>query len=103
MSMDQFSRRELIKLSALFTAAGALPLLRAYEARAQEVDAPVRIGYLPITDATPLLVAHGKGYFEAEGLKAEKPALLILTGLRLAIGIVWIVLVPCEMLGVSAG
>lgn len=27
----------------------------------------------------------------------------ILTGLRLAIGIVWIVLVPCEMLGVSSG
>lgn len=27
----------------------------------------------------------------------------VLTGLRLAIGIVWIVLVPCEMLGVSAG
>jgi NitT/TauT family transport system permease protein len=27
----------------------------------------------------------------------------ILTGMRLAIGIVWIVLVPCEMLGVSAG
>lgn len=27
----------------------------------------------------------------------------ILTGLRLAIGVVWIVLVPCEMLGVSAG
>lgn len=27
----------------------------------------------------------------------------ILTGTRLAVGIVWIVLVPCEMLGVSAG
>ena len=27
----------------------------------------------------------------------------MLTGTRLAIGIVWIVLVPCEMLGVSAG
>lgn len=27
----------------------------------------------------------------------------ILAGLRLAIGVVWIVLVPCEMLGVSAG
>ena len=27
----------------------------------------------------------------------------VLTGLILAIGIVWIVLVPCEMLGVSAG
>jgi len=27
----------------------------------------------------------------------------ILTGLRLAIGVIWIVLVPCEMLGVSSG
>ena len=27
----------------------------------------------------------------------------ILTGARLAIGIIWIVLVPCEMLGVSSG
>lgn len=27
----------------------------------------------------------------------------VLTGLRLAIGVLWIVLVPCEMLGVSAG
>ncbi|MGL5168023.1 MAG: ABC transporter substrate-binding protein [Afipia sp.] len=76
MSIDNVSRRDMMKLSALFTASGALPLLRAYEARAQESDAPVRIGYLPITDATPLLVAHGKGYFEAEGLKAEKPVLL---------------------------
>lgn len=73
---DQFSRRDLMKLSALLTASGALPLLRSYEARAQEADAPVRIGYLPITDATPLLVAHGKGFFEAEGLKVEKPVLL---------------------------
>lgn len=73
---DQFSRRDLMKLSAVLTASGALPLLRSYEARAQEADAPVRIGYLPITDATPLLVAHGKGFFEAEGLKVEKPVLL---------------------------
>lgn len=27
----------------------------------------------------------------------------VLIGVRLAIGILWIVLVPCEMLGVSAG
>jgi NitT/TauT family transport system substrate-binding protein len=73
---DAFSRRDLMKLSAILTASGSLPLLRAHEARAQEKDAPVRIGYLPITDATPLLVAHGKGYFEAEGLQAEKPVLL---------------------------
>lgn len=72
---SDLSRREMLRLSALFTAAGALPLLRAAEARAKE-DAPVRIGYLPITDATPLLVAHANGYFDAEGIKAEKPVLL---------------------------
>ena len=36
-------------------------------------DEVVRIGYLPITDATALLVAHGMGFFEDEGLKSEKP------------------------------
>ncbi|TDR92966.1 ABC transporter substrate-binding protein [Enterovirga rhinocerotis] len=76
LSDDDVSRRDMMRLAALFTAAGAAPFLRAYEARAQEPDAPVRIGYLPITDATPLLVAHGKGFFEAEGLKADKPVLL---------------------------
>lgn len=76
LSRGGFSRRDMLKLSALFTAAGALPLLKAAEARAQEADAPVRIGYLPITDATPLLVAHANGLFEAEGLTAEKPVLL---------------------------
>lgn len=70
-----FSRRDMLKLSALFTAAGALPLLKAAEARAQ-ADDPVRIGYLPITDAAPLLIAHANGYFDAEGIKAEKPVLL---------------------------
>lgn len=71
------SRREFLKLAALFSAAGAFPLLRSLEARAAaEPDAPVRIGYLPITDATPLLVAHARGLFDAEGVQAEKPVLL---------------------------
>jgi len=39
-------------------------------------DEVVRIGYLPITDATALLVAHAMGFFEDEGLKAEKPTLI---------------------------
>ena len=39
-------------------------------------DEVVRIGYLPITDATALLVAHAKGYFGEEGLKAERPTLI---------------------------
>ena len=60
----------------MFTAAGAAPLRRAGTARAQTDDTPVRIGYLPITDATPLLIAHANGYFESEGIKADKPVLL---------------------------
>lgn len=36
----------------------------------------LRVGYLPITDAAPLLVAHARGLFEAEGLTAERPTLL---------------------------
>lgn len=71
------SRRDWLRLSAL-TAAAAGPLLRLGDARAQAFkgdDQPVRIGYLPITDATPLLVAHGRGLFEAEGLKTEAPRL----------------------------
>lgn len=68
------SRRQFLKLSALFTAAAALPLLQAGRmAHAAGPDAPVRIGYLPITDATPLLVAHHNGYFQEQGLKVETP------------------------------
>ncbi|AUT74243.1 ABC transporter substrate-binding protein [Paraburkholderia hospita] len=71
------SRREWLKLASMFTVAGAAPLLGALNAKAAaEPDAPVRIGYLPITDATPLLVAHNNGYFEAAGVRADKPVLL---------------------------
>ena len=70
------SRREFLKLAALFTAAGSLPLLQACGQRAeQNPDAPLKIGYLPITDATPLLVAHSRKLFEAEGVVVEKPVL----------------------------
>ncbi|MDR0225468.1 MAG: ABC transporter substrate-binding protein [Burkholderiaceae bacterium] len=72
------TRRDMLRLGALATAGVAAPLLAAGDARAQAFkgdDQPVKIGYLPITDATPLLVAHGNGLFEAEGLKAEAPRL----------------------------
>ncbi|TDG02700.1 ABC transporter substrate-binding protein [Paraburkholderia guartelaensis] len=71
------TRREWLKLASLFTVAGAAPMLDALNARAAtEADAPLRIGYLPITDAAPLLVAHNNGYFEQAGLAVEKPTLL---------------------------
>lgn len=73
------TRRDFLRVSALGSASVAAPLLFAGDAAARQGpkgdDQPVRIGYLPITDATPLLVAHARGLFEAEGLKAEKPRL----------------------------
>lgn len=65
------SRRDFLRLSALLTGAVALPGL----ARAAAADEPVRIGYLPITDASPLLVAHARQLFEQQGLKVEAPRL----------------------------
>lgn len=56
-------------LAALLTAGTLRP------ARAADDDV-VRIGYLPITDAAALLVAHANGYFEEAGLKVEPPTLV---------------------------
>lgn len=68
------TRREFLRLSALFTAAGALPLITRFnQAYAAEPDAPLRIGYLPITDATALLIAYQQGLFQKQGLKVERP------------------------------
>jgi len=76
MCTEYTSRRDMLKLASLFTVAGAAPLLSAANARAQtNPDQPVKIGYLPITDAAPLLVAHHNGYFKDAGVVAEKPTL----------------------------
>jgi len=77
MCLEHVSRREMLKLASLFTVAGAAPLLSTFNAQAQSaVNGPVRIGYLPITDAAPLLVAHNNGYFKDAGVEVEKPTLL---------------------------
>jgi NitT/TauT family transport system substrate-binding protein len=69
------SRKEFLRLSALLALPAMLPMLASCGRGAKKADGPLRIGYLPITDAAPLLVAHGKGLFEAEGLDVEKPTL----------------------------
>ncbi len=77
MCLEHVTRREMLKLASLFTVAGAAPLLSAFNAQAQQpANGPVRIGYLPITDAAPLLVAHNNGYFKDAGLDIEKPVML---------------------------
>ena len=70
------TRRDFLKLSALFTATAAIPLLQACGKRAAtQPNAPVTIGYLPILDAASLLVAHGKGLFQQRGVETVKPVL----------------------------
>ena len=73
---DNFSRRDFLKLTAVLTAGTALPLIMQQQARAaDEPDAPVRVGYLPVTDAAPLLVAHAQGRFDQPGKPADKPVM----------------------------
>lgn len=43
--------------------------------RAQSTDDAIRIGYLPITDASPLLLAHARGLYEDAGVQVEQPVL----------------------------
>jgi len=59
----------------LQTAAAACSTLIA-GTRVSAKKPPLRLGYLPITDATPLLVAHGLGYFSQEGLDVERPVMV---------------------------
>ncbi len=71
------NRQASAALAAPFSAASAFPVLRSLQAQAAaEPNAPVRIGYLPITDATPLLVPHARGLFDTEGVQVEKPVML---------------------------
>ncbi len=73
-----YSRRGALNLFArggLFAGLSGLLSSLPQMSYAQE-DEVVRIGYLPITDATALLVAHANGYFKDEGLDAEDPTLI---------------------------
>ncbi|RED25825.1 NitT/TauT family transport system substrate-binding protein [Rhodopseudomonas thermotolerans] len=76
---DRFriTRRQTLDMLAAGGLAALGTMLGGFgqSARAAD-DEVVRIGYLPITDATALLVAHGLGYFKDEGLEAERPTLI---------------------------
>lgn len=69
------TRRRSLDLLAAGGLAALMAGLPGGKARAA-TDDKVRIGYLPITDATALLVAHAKGFYKDEGLDAEEPQML---------------------------
>ena len=71
------TRRALFERFGAATVLGALasafPLDAAREALAQPAGAPekLRIGFIPITCATPIIMAHPMGFYERQGLKVE--------------------------------
>ncbi|MEW5963762.1 MAG: ABC transporter substrate-binding protein [Pseudomonadota bacterium] len=75
---SDFTRRQTLDMLAAGGLAGALSMLPGMSgsAFAAPEDEVVRIGYIPITDATALLVAHGMGFFKDEGLEAVQPTLI---------------------------
>lgn len=70
------SRRTMLKATAAAVAAfgGALPSMRGFAQK--KFDEVVRVGYLPITDAAALLIAHEQGFFKKEGLDSARPELV---------------------------
>ncbi|TCM61161.1 NitT/TauT family transport system substrate-binding protein [Acinetobacter calcoaceticus] len=69
------SRRDFLKLMSLVTGSSMLATqsLSAASQAESTLNKRVRIGYLPITDATPLLVAYQKQYFQQQGLQVDPP------------------------------
>lgn len=67
------TRREFMKQAGLAAAGSALGVA-GIPALARAAGEPeLRVGYLPITDSAPLLIAHALGYFQEEGLRLKKP------------------------------
>lgn len=84
------NRRDFLKLASLFSGSAALSAMAggcgrqaptadnapaSNSSAAGNLDQPVKIGYLPILDASPLLIAHANKLYEAEGLTTEQPIL----------------------------
>ncbi|MDJ1184995.1 ABC transporter substrate-binding protein [Roseofilum casamattae] len=78
----QWNRRQFLKSSSLFwaslgisvgaTGCDSLPFARSKHYQPSS-DRIVKTGYLPITDASPLLAAYDKGFYRLEGLEALPP------------------------------
>lgn len=67
--------RGAVGLAALGGAAGIVDLARAAGEDRVNRSGALRVGYLPITDAAPLLIAHGAGLYGPHVVSAQKPVM----------------------------
>lgn len=62
-------------LTAVGGAAGIVDLGRAATADPADAGSGLKIGYLPITDAAPLLIAHGAGLYDRQTISSGHPVM----------------------------
>jgi len=67
-------RRELLQMGSMAALGSALPSVTF--AQEKKWDPVVRIGYIPITDAAALLIAHELGLFKKQGIDSVRPTLI---------------------------
>jgi len=70
MSNKAATRRDFLKTTAKTITSLGLGLSCSNAIAKNEV---LKIGYLPITDASPILIAYAKGFYQMEGIRVEKP------------------------------
>jgi NitT/TauT family transport system substrate-binding protein len=69
------SRRAFLEMCSRAAAIGGATLLGSCSKSGSQ-EPVLKIGYLPITDATPLLIGHAQGFFQSEGLAVDPPVLI---------------------------
>ncbi len=68
----EMKRREFLKIVSASLGAAFIPA----PVFAKNDETVLKLGYLPITDAAPLLIAHALGYFKDQGINAPRPVMV---------------------------
>jgi NitT/TauT family transport system substrate-binding protein len=70
------TRREFLCASAAMGASALLAGQSILPVSAQAAEKKVKSCYLPIADATPIILAHELGYYKEQGLASDRPMLI---------------------------
>lgn len=70
---ENFTRRDFIKQAGLAAAGTTFGLSGLSGLLHAGGEPELKVGYLPIIDSAPLLIAHALGYFQEEGLGLKRP------------------------------